>query len=188
MVQTVKFSAFTAVDPEDTSVKYVGTGSGANVISEVPFRWTTSGRPASPYNGLIGYNTSLDQYEYWNESNGTWEQLATDTSGFNWTIITDPSVNAVVNSGYITNRTVTPVQIVLPATFAIGDRVEIMGLGAGGWSLVAGASQIIRFASSATSTAGAINSDIQYANITVGGLVANTMWSVYVTNSNPSLV
>jgi hypothetical protein len=63
-----------------------------------------------------------------------------------------------------------------------------MGLGAGMWSLVAAAGQTIKFGSATTSTAGSISADIQYANIFIRGLVANTTWTVITTNSNPSYI
>ena len=114
--------------------------------------------------------------------------ISASGSGVTWTTITAVSVNAIANNGYITNRTVTPVSVVLPATFSAGDFVEIMGLGAGGWSLVCNSGQNIEFGSVSTSIAGSINSDIQYSNITVKGIVANTVWSVTSINSNPQVV
>lgn len=188
MVNTIKFSQFTAPNLNDPSLTSVGLSSGVNVIDKKFFSWTTATRPLSPYNGLLGLNTDLELYEYWNSVSLAWVQLVTSESGINWAIITDVSQDANTNSGYITNRTSTPVSIVLPALFMPGDLVEVMGLGAGGWSLVANALQNIQFGSVATSTAGAISSDIQYANITVRGLVTNTTWSVISTNSNPTYV
>lgn len=103
-----------------------------------------------------------------------------------WQTITAASYQAVSGNGLVTNRSSTPVQIELPATFNVGDEIGVMGLGAGGWSLVANSGQTIKFGSITTSVAGAINSDIQYANIFLRGLVANTTWTVELTNSNPT--
>ena len=114
--------------------------------------------------------------------------ISVAASGSTWTIITAVSVNAAPNNGYITNRSATPVQVALPAIFNPGDFVEIMGLGAGGFSIVANTGQTIQFGSIATSVSGSISSDIQYCNITIRGLVANTLWSVVITNSNPTVV
>ena len=105
---------------------------------------------------------------------------------FLWSTITGVSVSAVVNSGYITNRAATPVTVALPATFAIGDEIIVMGEGAGGWSVVANTGQTIKFGSVTSSSAGSFSSDIQYSNITVRGLVANTTWTVTSCNSNPT--
>lgn len=105
-----------------------------------------------------------------------------------WETITAPSIAVAGGTGIVADRTATPVQVILPAIFNVGDEVAILGAGAGGWSLVAGASQTIKFGSSTTSTAGAINSDIQFANIFIRGLVANTTWTVTQTNSNPTFI
>lgn len=105
-----------------------------------------------------------------------------------WTDVTAVSVNAIVNNGYIADRSSTPVQIVLPANFNIGDTVIVMGKGTGGWSLVANSGQTIVFGGATTSTAGAISSDIQYGNIQVRGLVADTTWEVVSVLGNPSYI
>ena len=188
MVSTIKFSQFNAVNPDDTSVKYVGTGTGANVIGQVPFQWTISTRPLAPYNGLLGYNTDISQFEYWDSSTMLWTQLATNSTGLNWSTVTVASVDADANSGYIADRTSTPVQVVLPALFNIGDVIIVMGLGAGGWSLVCNAGQQIAFGAITTSVAGSISSTLNYDNISVRGLVANTLWEVVDGVGNLTIV
>jgi len=105
-----------------------------------------------------------------------------------WETITTVSVNAAGGNGFVTDRPATPVQVLLPAIFNVGDEVGVMGLGAGGWSLVANSGQTIKFGSQSSSVAGSINSDITNANIFVRGLVANTTWSVELVNSNPTIV
>lgn len=117
----------------------------------------------------------------WSEFNITPEQMT-------WTDVTTVAVNANVNSGYIADRAATPVQVLLPATFNIGDTVIVMGKGTGGWSLVANTGQIIQFGSLATSVAGAIDSDIQYGNIQVRGLIPDTTWEVVSVFGNPDIV
>jgi len=103
-----------------------------------------------------------------------------------WETITDPSVNVAGGNGIVAFRAATPVQVVLPAIFNVGDEIGLLGSGAGGWSLVANAGQTIKFGSYSTSVAGAINSDVQYANIFVRGLIANTTWTVELVNTNPT--
>ena len=143
MVSTIKFSQFTNTDLTNSSNTLVGFGGGVNIQQGEPITWTTLTRPSPPFNGLLGFNTDLSQYEYWDTPTGAWLQLLTSTSGESWSEITSVSFNANVNSGYITNRTVTPVSILLPSVCNLGDSVEIMGKGAGKWSLVANAGQTI---------------------------------------------
>ncbi len=189
MVSTVKFSNFATRNPNNPTNSTVGLGSGVNVIGQLTPIWTTSTRPATPYDGLEGYNSTIGQWEFWSNMAGQWLQFADNGTGFiNWATVTASSIPASPNSGFVTNRSSTPVQITLPATFLIGQEVLVMGLGSGGWSLVCNTGQNIIFGSLSTSVDGAINSDIQNSIIFVRGLVANTTWSVTNCNSNPTLI
>ena len=105
----------------------------------------------------------------------------------NWETITAPNILVAGGDGIVANNSATPLQVVLPATFNVGDEVAVLGLGAGGWQLVANAGQTIVFGSTATATAGYIQNDIQHATIFVRGLVANTTWIVELVNSNPQI-
>src|ERR1700684_2699219 len=104
MVNTVKFSQFAAANINDSSTQTVGLSSGVNTIESKFYTWTIATRPATPFNGLLGLNTDIQQYEYWDSVAGKWQQILIDSAGINWTIITAVSQNAVPNNGYITNR------------------------------------------------------------------------------------
>lgn len=191
MVNTLKFSEFATADPENPTNTMAGISAptgGINVKSPFVLKWTTAGRPASPFDGLMGFNSTIDEWEFFQASTGEWKQFATTSSGINWTVVTDAAVNAVVNEGYVTNRAATPVQLLLPATFNIGDRILVMGFGAGGWSIVANTGQTIVFGSVSSSVEGSISSDIQYSNIELKGLATDTTWSVWSINSNPTII
>lgn len=103
--------------------------------------------------------------------------IASTTSGMTWTTVSGTTQSAAVNNGYITNNA-GAVTVTLPTTFAIGDSIEVKGLGAGGWVLAAGTATTIRIGSSVTSSAGSLTSANQYDTVKVTGLVANTTWSV----------
>jgi len=103
--------------------------------------------------------------------------ISSSTSGMSWSTVTGTTQSAAVNNGYITNNA-GAVTVTLPTTFAIGDEIEIKGLGAGGWVLAAGTATTIRIGSSVTSSAGSLTSANQYDTVKVTGLVANTTWSV----------
>jgi hypothetical protein len=104
---------------------------------------------------------------------------------FIWQVITTPSVNALVEHGYITNRA-SQVQVLLPSTFNIGDVVEVRGLGTGGWAVLPNVGQTIQFGSVTASTS--IQSDIQYSNITLRGIVPGLTWTIDSVNSNPTFL
>ena len=103
--------------------------------------------------------------------------IASTTSGMTWSTVSGTTQAAAVNNGYITNNA-GAVTVTLPTTFAIGDTIEVKGLGAGGWVLAAGTATTIRMGSSVTSSAGSLTSANQYDTVRVTGLVANTTWSV----------
>ncbi len=191
MVNVVKFSQFDAAvadNPTNTLVGITDPSGGSNIKYPFTPTWTTAGRPTMPYDGLLGYNTTIEEWEFFQNSTDEWLQFSTTNSGENWTIETAASVNAVVNEGYIANRSATPVQFLLPSLFNIGDRILVMGLGMAGWTIVANTGQTIQFGSLATSMDGSISSDIQYSNIELKGMVANTTWSVWSINSNPTIL
>lgn len=188
MVNTLKFSQFTDVDLNSETNEMVGFDGAANIKAEKVTRWTTAGRPSAPFDGLMGYNTDLAQWEYYDATAADWLQFLTSSTGMNWTEVTAVSVNAVENNGYITNRPATPVTVALPATCDLGDTVAIMGKGAGGWSLVANAGQTIVFGMQSTVAAGSISSTQQYDNIEVACIEVDTTWEVRFGIGNLTIV
>ncbi len=81
MVSTIKFSEFAASDLNSSTNKSAGLSGGDNATTEIVVRWTTAGRPSAPFNGLLGYNTDMSQYEYYDTVSATWIQLDTGDSG-----------------------------------------------------------------------------------------------------------
>lgn len=81
MVSTIKFSQFATGNISNNTNQFAGLTSptGTNIKSSFFNSWTTSTRPAIPYNGQDGYNTSLGQWEYWNGS--AWLPFAAGGSG-----------------------------------------------------------------------------------------------------------
>jgi hypothetical protein len=121
LVNTIKFSQFQAANPNDPSVTGVGLGSGNIVIYPKQFTWTVSTRPSPPYNGLLGYNTDNDEYEYWDASLSMWVQLLTTKSGLTWAAVSAPNIGGATFDGYITINASMPVNIMLPPLANLGD-------------------------------------------------------------------
>lgn len=73
-ISTRKFSEFITANLNATN-KTVGLSGGANAIFDVPTSWTTAGRPTMPGNGQLGFNTTLQQYEFYDTVAAAWTQL-----------------------------------------------------------------------------------------------------------------
>jgi len=85
VVNTIKFSQFANADLNSSLNSLVGTsslvGGGINIKSSFTTKWTTATRPTSPPDGLLGYNTTLEKYEYWNALSSLWIPLESGGSG-----------------------------------------------------------------------------------------------------------
>lgn len=94
------------------------------------------------------------------------------------TVTTDTSM--AVNNAYITNKAGTAAAMLLPATASVGALVQVVGLGATGWSVTQNSGQTIRFNSSSTTTGtgGSLSSTAQYNVVTLMCTVTNTDWTV----------
>lgn len=80
MVNTVKFSQFVNANLNDSSTEIVGLATGQNIKTSKVVTWSTAGRPTPPFNGVLGLNTNLEQYEFWNASSAQWVQLASSVN------------------------------------------------------------------------------------------------------------
>lgn len=115
----------------------------------------------------------------------TWE---TPGGGSTWLTKADATgdATATVNYAYTINHA-TPASlltITLPATAAVGDRVEIVGNTAGMWKLVAAAGDTIKLLSSTTSAGGYLLATTQYDCVEVVCTVADTTWVVCKSMGN----
>ena len=79
------------------------------------------------------------------------------------------------NNAYVSNNAAVVV-MTLPATFAVGDEMIVMGLGAGGWQIAQNASQLIHFGNQVTTTGtgGSLSSGTQFDTVHLKAVVANT--------------
>lgn len=151
-----------------------GVPSWVNLSSGNVLIGTSSGLPAS--SGMIGGSgISISN------SSGS-ITIAALTSGSNWTTVTGTASNTNVLSSYITNNAGL-VTLTLPANFAVGDSIRVIGFGAGGWRVQANTGDIIHYGSQVTSAAGSLSSAGQYDTLWLFGVVANTEWTVMCSSS-----
>lgn len=105
--------------------------------------------------------------------------LAVTTGGIVWSREAGAAVAAAVNHGYVnTNAGLTT--ITLPAAAALGTIIEIMGEGAGGWTVAQNGGQNIQYGNASTTigAGGSLSSSNQYDTVCLKCRVANTTWSV----------
>jgi len=90
-----------------------------------------------------------------------------------WTTISGGSQAAVVNSGYVVGNA-AQTTITLPAICAVGDSIDVIGLGAGGWVAQANTGQVIQFGAVASSSGGTWTTTNANDSATFTCRVANT--------------
>lgn len=92
--------------------------------------------------------------------------------------VTATTKAVITNTKYGAN-TGTLLTFTLPTTSSVGDKISIVGIGAGGWKIAQNASQLIRIGTgvSTTGATGYIASSNQYDCIDLTCTVANTTWT-----------
>lgn len=109
-------------------------------------------------------------------------------AGITWVSVSGTTQAVAVNTGYIINN-VAATTVTLPATAAVGSRVIVKGVGAGGWIVSANSGQTIRYGAVATGVGGSMTSDLGTDSVQLTCIVANTTWSVdYAVSSGLDLV
>jgi len=104
--------------------------------------------------------------------------LTISGGGLVWTREAGAAVAIANNHGYF-NINAGLTTFTLPATAAIGDIIEIVGEGAGGWTIVPNALQSIQVGNTSTAIGilGAVSSTNRYDAIRLVCRVANLTWS-----------
>lgn len=159
---------------------YGGTGvnNGSSTIT-LGGNLTTSGAFTTTLTATANTSVTLP-------TSGT---LAT-TQGLPMTVVSGTSQSAAVNNSYISNNAGL-CTITLPSSAAVGDTVQVGGLGAGGWKIAQNASQLIHLGSSVTTTGtgGSLASSNQYDSISaIRCVVANTTWICFGVQGNITVV
>lgn len=103
---------------------------------------------------------------------------ATGLAGFSWTTVSGTSQAMLSNNGYIANNSGL-VTLSLPATSVVGDEIDIIGKGSGGWSISQGSGQqiVIGNAASTSGASGSVSSTNAKDSITLICTATNTEWT-----------
>jgi len=104
---------------------------------------------------------------------------ASGAGGFTWNHVTGTSQAMSSNNGYITDNA-SLITLTLPTTSSIGDEIEIIGNGAGGWLIAQNSGQQIKFGNASTTSgvSGSLASTNQYDSVYLVCTVANTQWTI----------
>lgn len=123
-------------------------------------------------------------------TNGSGSITISSTGASPWVDQTTSSVTMAVNTGYTSDAGASLVAFTLPATSAIGDWIEINGKGSGLFSIAQATGQQINFASNASTSGagGSVSSILQFANIRLRCITANTIWTVVSSVTNFTIV
>jgi hypothetical protein len=143
------------------------TGSAATQYC-VQVGSTTTSTLASITNGTTGQVLTATT-----GANPSWTTIGT---GITWTEETASPVAGVVNHGYILNLG-SLLTLNLPSVFAIGDIINVVGKGAGLWTIVANGGDTIHFGTQDSSSGGSVTATNRYDAIQIVGTVANAEWT-----------
>jgi hypothetical protein len=157
-------------------------------ISKTTLKQTLS---TSGANTAALINTNVTNFNGWLSSADTTVQSALDTldDSQRFIEVTGASANLAINQGVIANRG-SLVSLTLPTTAKIGDTFEVVGKGAGGWSILQNANQMIHFINKTTTTGagGSLSSSLQYDAVRFVCTVANLEFTVLSSCGNLTYV
>lgn len=197
----------TATYPPTTTINQLLYSSAANTVSGLSTANSAILRTGST--GVPGWSASLTNGQLLIGSTGATPTAATLTAGTGITITngaasitissngadvwvdqTTASVTMAANTGYTADAGASLITFTLPATSAIGDWVEINGKGSGLWTIAQATGQQINFGNVATTvgTGGSLSSTLQFDNVKIRCLTANTIWTVVSAVGNLTYV
>lgn len=115
--------------------------------------------------------------------------ISVSGSGMTWNEVTGTSASMSVNNAYVANNAGL-VTLTLPAVAAFGDVVQIVGKGAGLWTIAQNAGQTIHFGVLDTTggAGGSLSAILQRDTVELVCTTANTDWTVYSVIGNLTVV
>jgi hypothetical protein len=169
-----------ALTASDGGVFYSTASSGAILAGTATAnRVLLSGANSTPSWSTATYPITAGTNGNVLTSDGTNWVSSPPTSG-SWVNQTTATVTMATNSGYTANAGASLITFTLPTSSAIGDFIEIVGVGSGLWTIAQAAGQQIQVAPNATTlgVGGSLSSINQYDSVRLRCVVANTTWAV----------
>lgn len=111
--------------------------------------------------------------------NGSTITLSVSGSGTSWVDVIGTNQPMLSNTSYVPDNAGL-VTLILPTTSSFGDVIDIVGKGAGGWTIIQGALQQIIIGSSSTTPGlgGSVSSTNRNDSLSIVCTTANLTWSV----------
>ena len=109
--------------------------------------------------------------------------------GLTWVEVTGISQDMLADSGYIANNP-SLVTLTLPPIALLGSIIEVVGKGAGGWTIAQNGGQTIYFGTASTTTGatGTLSSTLQRDSVRLVCITANTDFEVVSSIGNFTIV
>jgi hypothetical protein len=152
-----------------------------------------TGTPTEDGGLEIERGTETNAQIIWDESEdkfaaglvGSLENLVLESQVYTVQEVTGTSQAAAANKQYITNNA-SLVTVTLPSSMTQGERIRIIGKGAGGWRLAQNSGQTIQFGTSATTTgaSGYLESNNTYDVVEIICITDNTDFVVISSIGN----
>ena len=176
-------AALLTADGGDTNIdiSIIPKGTGALYLDNL--RWPLSdGTPNTLMytdgSGHLGFSTLIAGTNISIANIGSSITISgTGAASFTWVVVTGTSQNMASNTGYIANNS-SLVTLNLPATSSVGDEIDIIGKGSGGWKIQCGGGQTIVLGADTTSSGGALASTNAKDALYMVCTVANTEWQL----------
>jgi len=107
-------------------------------------------------------------------------QFAAPVFGNDVVVVTGATQAMTANVAYIANRG-TLITFSLPTSSVVGDKISVVGQGAGGWTIHQAASQQIQIGdvASTVGTGGSVASSNQWDSLTLICITANDVWTAF---------
>lgn len=200
------FASMTLTTP--LSASYGGTGLSSLTVNGILYAsGTTTFTQLTPVNSAVNvtnasgqptYSSSMTNGQIIIGSTGGTPVAATLTAGsnisiansagsitisasglaaFSWTVVTGTSQTMASNNGYIANNAGL-VTLTLPTSSAVGDEIDVVGKGAGGWKVQCNVGQVIVIGNQSTTSGGSLSSTQAKDSFYMVCTVANTEWTV----------
>lgn len=170
-------------------------GAGSTSANTAPLKFTSGSVNSTPEPGAVEWTGS--RLSIVQTSGSTRQSIAYLTDFVEFTTetnVTGTTANMTVQTIHRANNA-SLVSLTLPTSSNVGDKMRVVGVGAGGWRIAQNASQLIIWNGggvagtnqTTTGTGGRLDSNDQYDMIEMECTTASTTWQITASKGNISI-